>query len=184
MSAWPSLESGLVFAHAVPKALLSRFARSIRTLVGDLPEIQWTPLPQHTLRFVDTDTALASKQSQLFSCSLEFNPKDVPLSELASELAGFRALWFEASVPPTAKALGERYCYTPTLGLFRSQLDQAGNQIFGENQILSAIQRSSTLDSSGLRSMLCDLLGVPWDTELEPLRKGSLQAQYLAELAS
>jgi Protein of unknown function (DUF3145) len=181
MSVWPSLECGLVTAHAVPRSLLSRFATSIATLVGGVPEIYWTPLRCHALRTLQVGH---TKQDQLFSCRLEFNPSEVQLAELASELSGLRLLWFEASVPTTAHSLGERYCYTPTLGLFHSQLDQAGNQLFGENQILAAIKLASTLESGDLRSKLTDLLGVPWDAELEPLRKSILQAEYLAELAS
>jgi hypothetical protein len=181
MSVWPSSESGLVLVHAAPKSLLLRITASIKGVLGDGSEVNWMPLPGYALK---PFSVANSPLEELFSCSASFKASDIQLPDLASELSGFRSLWFETSVPATSESLGERFCFTPVLGLFHSQLDQAGNQVFGENQIMAVMRRADPLEPTDLESRLNSLLGVQWDDELEQLRQCNLKAQYLAEIAS
>jgi hypothetical protein len=120
----------------------------------------------------------------LFSLDFTFDASAVDAATIASELAGIQRLWFEVSTPPNQVDLGQRYAFTPVLGIFHSQLDQGGNQVFGENQLLAAISASTFRPADELRLSLENLLGVAWDDQLEPLRRANLESCYVEELAS
>ena len=185
MSVSPAIAC-VVSIHAVPRSLLSRLDWAVSSVLGAeavfgaQPNFSWLPLAGHTLHSLEGPNS----REPMYSATLEFKttPKKASqtASQMASEIARWQSIWFEVSVPHTAVDLGQRYAFTPLLGMFHAQLDAAGNQVFGENQIAAAMQ-----DNTGeLRAKLNLMLGLPWDAQLEPLRKATLEAQYLAELAS
>jgi hypothetical protein len=138
------------------------------------------PLPGHLLHTLGD----AAGNDQLLAGEFQFDVESNSINEIASALASFQSLWLEVAQPPTLQDLGQRFCFTPTLGMFHSQLDQAGNQVFGENLLLAAINGADALNSQLLRQRLAQLMGLEWDAQLEPLRKAALDARYLTEWAS
>jgi len=179
MSVPTTFDTGLVAIHAAPSDYLSR----IDTLLSEMALIsaahRWRPLTGYAVHTLDQTT-----RSLLFSLDFTFDASVVDATRIASELAGIQRIWFEVSTPPNEDDLGQRFAFTPVLGIFHSQLDQGGNQVFGENQLLAAISASTFRPADELRLALESLLGVAWDQQLEPLRRANLESCYLEELAS
>jgi|GEM_PF-1277345 len=183
--------SCVVQIHGVPRSLLSRLDWAVSSVIGasavfgDNPAFSWVPLSGHLL--LALGSSVGSKE-QMFSAHLSFDVSQANASQtasvLASELARWQSIWFEVSVECTSNFLGQRFCFTPLLGLFHAELDHAGNQVFGENQLLGALQLSEIAGNNELAERLKMLLGVPWDLQLEPLRRANLEAQYQIEKAS
>jgi hypothetical protein len=74
---------------------------------------------------------------------------------------------FEILVDPTAGGLGRRYMYTPKLGFFQAATDEAGSILLDENRLRAALRQGD----AGLSERVDELLGAPWDAELEPFRE-------------
>ena len=187
MSAVTNAESALALIHAVPQNLVARAQLALCDALGHNVKIAWMPLPSHSLRMV----APNQLEQRLFSAQVTFAPNFDSVSMIASELASLRTVWFEVSSLPFDGELGQRYCYTPVLGLFHSQIDTAGNQVFGENQLLAILEshthrnKLKTAQNSGnLPHQLKELLGIEWDAQLEPLRAAKLNLNCQTELAS
>lgn len=197
MSVVKTGESAIVQIHAVPQALLSRVERALSDVLRRDLKIAWLPLPGHLLQ------SLGQRAAPMFSGQLELSPNSDSnanmasnivsniVSDIASELASLRTIWFEVSSMPFESELGQRYCFTPVLGLFHSQIDKAGNQVFGENQLISLLGLSrpnpelkASQSANALQEKLTDLLGLQWDAQLEPLRAANLEFYYRTELAS
>ena len=75
---------------------------------------------------------------------------------------------FEASQEALGGYEGERFSYTPALGIHRSGMTPIGEVLVTESRIRSAIERSVSAGEA-LREIET-LLGSPWDEELEPYR--------------
>lgn len=197
MSVVKTGESAIVQIHAVPQALLSRVERALSDVLRRDLKIAWLPLPGHLLQ------SLGQRAAPMFSGQLELSPNSDSnanmasnivsniVSDIASELASLRTIWFEVSSMPFESELGQRYCFTPVLGLFHSQIDKAGNQVFGENQLIALLGLSrpnpklkAAQSANALQEKLSDLLGLQWDAQLEPLRAANLEFYYRTELAS
>lgn len=65
--------------------------------------------------------------------------------------------------------LSVHYMATPELGLFTGTTDRGGSIVVDEHRIHLAFAKHAG-DADGLASEFGRLLGVPWETELEPLR--------------
>jgi Protein of unknown function (DUF3145) len=91
---------------------------------------------------------------------------------LASALIGW-PVRFETTEDPSVGCDGERYAYTPTLGLYHAMTSANGDIVVPENRLRQLLvdQIDAAADTAadfgaGLRS----LLGEPWDDELEAFR--------------
>jgi hypothetical protein len=70
---------------------------------------------------------------------------------------------------PTSSTEGERYSYTPTLGIFHGVPGINGDIMIPEDRIKHAIAVSA-LSGKDLLDAVYVLLGRAWDDELEPFR--------------
>ena len=84
-------------------------------------------------------------------------------------LTGWQKLRYEVTEDATSSRQGERYAYTPTLGVFCAVTGQHGDILVPEDRLRHAMM---TANSGGrdLHSALEILLGKEWDDELEPFR--------------
>ena len=93
------------------------------------------------------------------------------------------AAWQRVRVELTVEtgAAPHRWSVTPDLGIFSAPIDEAGSVLVDEMRLRSAIAAARR---TGLRldDEICDLLGEPWDVELEPYRAcdPSLQVPWLS----
>jgi hypothetical protein len=90
-------------------------------------------------------------------------------ARLASALQSWQRLRFEVTEDPRSAAPGERYSYTPTLGIFHASTGPHGDIVVSEDRIRHAMSTAS-LGGRDLAAGLDDLLGTAWDAELEPFR--------------
>ena len=168
---------GFLLVHAASRVDLSRLEGSIEDVVSVVSHFEWSPVA--SLQLVSTKGV--NRREPLFRSSLEFEADLDATAQLASILAAFQTIWFEVALTYSSKGLGQRYCYTPMLGMFHSQLDEAGNQVFNENQIRLALQSPT---KSGMHSQLTKMLGTLWDAQLDQLRQAEVDGVARANLAS
>lgn len=96
---------------------------------------------------------------------------------LAAALRAWTTVTFEVTEEPSPGLDGQRYSYTPELGVFRAVVSANGDVLVQEDRLRALLGRSTRADQ--LSQGLDDLLGAAWDDELEPLR----QAGFGAEVA-
>jgi hypothetical protein len=88
---------------------------------------------------------------------------------IASALRGWPRLRFEVTEDPSAGNEGERYAWTPNLGMFRATVGVHGDIQVGEDHLRAAIAEAIAIDAP-IVDTIEELLGQPWDEELEPFR--------------
>jgi hypothetical protein len=170
--------------HAVPDSsrdltesiLTQILSRSITLAWDELPGIKFREFNQ-----ANPKLAASSSSEALVSSQLSFSGPSLSIGEIAARLSAISGIYFEISYWFSAQAMGERMCYTPSLGMFRASLDECGNQVFNENQLASLLGHRQ--DQISLHESLRQLLGVEWDIQLEPLRSANateLEKQSLA----
>jgi hypothetical protein len=87
---------------------------------------------------------------------------------LASALLGW-PVRFEVTEDPSSGCDGERYSFTPGLGLFHAMTSANGDLVVPENR-LRQLLTANLVATADVASDLRTLLGEPWDAELEPFR--------------
>ena len=91
---------------------------------------------------------------------------------LASALKRWPRLRFEVTETATATSEGERYAYTPSLGIHHATMGLHGDILVPEDRIRHALVTSGG-DDRALRAALDDLLGAAWDAELDVFRQAA-----------
>jgi hypothetical protein len=89
---------------------------------------------------------------------------------LASALRQFKTIRYEVAEEPGRGVEGERFAYTPSLGVFRATMGPHGDIMIHEDR-LRAILSAAGEDHADLRRGLDLVLGAAWDAELEPFRR-------------
>jgi hypothetical protein len=85
---------------------------------------------------------------------------------LATALAAWPTLRFEVTEDPSDGVDGERYCYTPELGMWRGATSANGDVVVGEMRLRALMQSGA----DNLMELLHTELGTAWDEALEPFR--------------
>ncbi|CAB4637102.1 unannotated protein [freshwater metagenome] len=81
-----------------------------------------------------------------------------------------KQLTFEVIEHPGSQFSGARWSFTPSLGMFHSPTDDAGNLVVNENQLRFAMEKAGS-NALKLQAEIRKLLGQAWDDELEPFRE-------------
>jgi hypothetical protein len=90
-------------------------------------------------------------------------------AKLASKLKGWGRIRFEVTEEPTAASEGMRWSYTPRLGIFHATTGIHGDILVPEERLKAAIANDA-VGRTPLSQGLAELLGTPWDEELETFR--------------
>ena len=88
---------------------------------------------------------------------------------VASALRGWPRLRFEVTEEPSPGAEGERFAWTPRLGMFRATVGVHGDIQVGEDRLRAALA-TAVAEGADVFETVESLLGQPWDEELEPFR--------------
>lgn len=147
----PSAEPGargVVFIHSCPRALLSHVEWAVQREVTPVHPWRWAVQPV---------------QAGMSRCEITWRGPHGAGARIASALRGFPNLRFEVT-EDAAGSPGERFCCTPSLGMFRAATSPTGDLMVGEERLRAA------LDAADVAQALRDALGQPWDDELEPFR--------------
>lgn len=108
--------------------------------------------------------------------SLTWNSILGTASRLSSELIKVPGVRFEVTEIAPAAGHHERFAFTPNLGLFRADLDAAGNAIFTEHRLQALLTENP--NPLNLPAAIRQLVGADWDSELDVYR-GQEQMQNL-----
>lgn len=90
---------------------------------------------------------------------------------IAAALRKWNMLRFEVTEEATPGADGERICYLPGRGVWRTAMSANGDTLVGESQVADLARQATCLDD--LRAKLATVLGADVDAELEPYRRAA-----------
>ena len=145
---------GVIFVHSAPAALCPHVEWAIAGILGGQVSLEWTPQPA---------------QNACYRAELSWQGAPGTGSTLASAMRGWQQLRYEITEEPSPGCEGERFSYTPSLGIFHAVMGVHGDILVPEDRIrmamLDAVGGSEPLDLA-----LDQLLGRPWDDELESFR--------------
>jgi hypothetical protein len=91
---------------------------------------------------------------------------------LATVLKGWAMLRFDVTEEPSPGCDGERYSFTPALGLFHATTSANGDIMVREDRLRATVGEGGG-DLRELMRSLSGLLGSAWDGELEPYRRAA-----------
>jgi len=145
---------GVLYVHSAPGALCPHVEWAIGGVFGMPVRLTWTAQP-------------AERNS--YRTEYSWSGSVGSAARVASSLQGWQRLRFEVTEEATAATEGERYSYTPSLGVFHAITGLHGDIMIPEDRIKQAIV-SDALGGKDLMKSLDELLGRPWDDELEVFR--------------
>ncbi|HBX80896.1 MAG: DUF3145 domain-containing protein [Propionibacteriaceae bacterium] len=159
---------GVVLIHSAPSAMCRHVEWALGGVTGAPLDLDWTPQPA---------------ERAAYRAELSWSGAVGMGARLASALRGWPQLRFEVTEEPAAGCEGERWAYTPTLGVFHATLGLHGDVYVHEDRLKKAIVD----DALGLRLLpdsLADLLGTRWDDELETFRQAGegVQVRWLHQV--
>ena len=146
---------GVVYIHATPTALCPHIEWAVGGVLGARVSLEWTgqPAAPGTVR-----------------AELSWQGEPGAAASIASALRNWRLIRFEVTEEPSAGGEGERYSWTPDLGLFSATIGMHGDILVREDRLRSVLARASSDPGVTVEEELAGLLGAPWDEELEPFR--------------
>jgi len=146
---------GVVYIHATPTALCPHIEWAVGGVLGARVSLEWTGQP----------AAPGSVRAEL-----SWQGEPGAAASIASALRDWRLIRFEVTEEPSAGGEGERYSWTPDLGLFSATIGMHGDILVREDRLRSALARASSDPGVTVAEEIARLLGGPWDDELEPFR--------------
>lgn len=149
-----STTRGVLYIHSAPSALCPHVEWAVGGVFGAPVRVDWIPQPIERAAY-RTEYSWAGPSGTA--------------ARLASALKGWQKLRFEVTEEATSSTEAERYSYTPTLGVFHAITGIHGDIMIPEDRIRHAMV-TATVGGKELTDALDELLGKPWDAELEPFR--------------
>ncbi|WP_432560549.1 DUF3145 domain-containing protein [Granulicoccus sp. GXG6511] len=149
-----STTRGVLYVHSAPSALCPHIEWAVGGVLGAPTKMTWT--------------AQAVERNS-YRTELSWTGAPGTGAKLASALKGWQRIRFEVTEEPTAATEGTRWSYTPRLGIFHATTGIHGDILVPEERLKSAIANDA-LGRTPLSEALADLLGTPWDDELETFR--------------
>jgi len=155
--AYSSATRGVVFIHSTSRALTAHIEWALGGLLGTPVNLDWVeqPVAPGTVR---------SEMSWIGAADLS--------AKIASALRGFPNLRFEVTEEPSAGFDGQRFVSTPSLGIWRSPMGVFGESFISDEKLRTAIANAAAAGNS-LVDAVDEVMGGPWDRELEPFRNAS-----------
>lgn len=149
-----STTRGVLHIHSAPSALCPHIQWAVGGALGMRVDLDWFPQPA---------------ERSAYRAELSWQGAAGTAARLASALKGCQKLRFEVTEEGTRSTEGERYSYTPTLGVFHATVGRHGDIMVPEDRLKAAVV-TEALGGNDLATAVDELLGRPWDDELEPFR--------------
>ena len=149
-----STTRGVLYIHSTPSALCPHIEWAVGGVFGAPVSLDWIAQPAERAAY-RTEYAWVGPIGTA--------------TKLASTLKGWQRLRYEVTEERTATSEAERYSYTPSLGIFHATTGLHGDIVVSEERIKHAIA-TAALTGQDLVASMNELLGAPWDAELEPFR--------------
>lgn len=164
----PEKSRCVLVIHSCPRALISHIEWAVAAVLGPGRGFEWQE---------------QELQPGAHRAEISFQAEPGVVARLVSDLKAFPGLRFEASQEALGGYEGERFSCTPTLGIHRAGMSPIGEVLVTESRIRSAMERSAS-PVEAMREIE-NLLGTPWDEELEPYRfagAGSDEVRWVHEV--
>lgn len=145
---------GVVLVHSAPSALCPHIEWAVGGVLGVPVDFDWTPQPA---------------ERSAYRAEYSWTGNVGSAAQIVSALRGWQRLRFEVTEEATATSEGERYSYTPSLGVFHATIGLHGDILVTENRLRKAMM-SESMGGPPLAEALEALLGEAWDAELETFR--------------
>lgn len=149
-----STTRGVLYIHSTPSALCPHVEWAVGGVFGAPVNLDWIAQPA---------------ERSAYRTEYSWTGAVGTAAKLASALKGWQRLRFEVTEERTATSEAERFSYTPTLGVFHATTGLHGDIVINEERIKHAMV-TAALGGQDLVAALDELLGAPWDAELEPFR--------------
>jgi len=149
-----STTRGVLYVHSAPSALCPHIEWAVGGVLGAAVNPSWIPQPA---------------QAGTYRTELAWSGDSGSAAAIASALRGWNHLRFEVTEDPTATTEGQRYSYTPDLGVFHAMTGVHGDILIPEDRLKAAVVKAALGDTT-LLVEIDKLLGKPWDDELETFR--------------
>ncbi len=149
-----SMTRGVLFIHSSPSALCPHVEWAVGGVFGMPVRLDWIAQPIERSAY-RTEYSWAGPTGTA--------------ARLASALKGWQKLRFEVTEEATSGTEGERYSYTPALGVFHAITGIHGDIMIPEDRVRGAVA-AAALGGQDLVEALDQLVGAAWDSELEPFR--------------
>ncbi len=146
---------GVVYVHAAPPALCPHVEWAVGAALEARVTLEWTPQPA-------SPGALRAE--------LSWQADAGSGARIASALRQWTQLRFEVTEEPSPGAEGERWSWTPTLGLFHATTGVHGDIVVREDRLRATLARAATDPAADIMTEMQALLGKAWDDELETFR--------------
>jgi hypothetical protein len=155
---------GVIYVHSAPAAVCPHVEWAISGVLGTDVKLRWSPQ--------------AAADGQLRAECTWRGPVGGS-GTIARALRAWPVIRFEVTEEPSEGVDGQRFCYSPDLGLWCGTTSANGDIMIGENQLRSAMSGRGQV-----RGRLHQLLGTAWDEELEVFRCGGdgAPATYLHQV--
>ena len=144
---------GVVYVHDAGKAFCKPIEWTLSEVLGYEALLHWIPQPitPGRMRAEISWVGLAGTGNRLVQ-ALQQIPE----------------LRFEVTEEPSIGCEGERFAFTPALGVFRAHMSVHGDVLVTEQRIRNVLE--ATDDPVIMRNAFGLMLGIAWDRELEPFR--------------
>ncbi|WP_026925995.1 DUF3145 domain-containing protein [Granulicoccus phenolivorans] len=149
-----STTCGVLFIHSTPSALCPHIEWAVGGVLGMPVSFDWQAQP-------------AERGS--YRTEYSWQAPIGTAATLSSALKRWGRMRFEVTEDRTATSDGERYSFTPTLGIFHATTGLHGDIQISEDRIKSAFAQDA-LGRQGFAETMAELIGAPWDGELEAFR--------------
>ena len=149
-----SATRGVLYVHSAPSALCPHIEWATGGVLGLAPKMEWTPQPA---------------QAGSYRAEYSWVGDQGTGAAITSALRGWNHLRFEVTEDPTSVTEGQRFSYTPDLGVFHAVTGLHGDIMIPEDRLKAAVVKAALGDTT-LLNEIDKLLGKPWDDELETFR--------------
>ncbi|SDB86260.1 Protein of unknown function [Raineyella antarctica] len=140
---------GVLYVHSAPSALRPHIEWAVGGVFAEPVRLEWQAQPA---------------EPGMHRCEHAWEGAVGVGAAVVSALRGWDHLRFELTEEPTATTDGHRWMSTPSLGVFCGQVGHSGDIVVPEERLRWAMAE----DDPG--AALLDLMGDPWDAELEVFR--------------
>lgn len=145
---------GVVFVHSTPTSLCPHITWALERALDQPVRLDWSGQPV---------------LPGLVRTELSWTGEQGTGARLASVLRGWDHLRYEVTEDPSPGSDGSRWSYTPSLGMHHTSTSANGDAVVNEDR-LRAVIAASAGEPHVLLGELDELLGAPWDDELDAFR--------------
>ncbi|MEY4457875.1 MAG: hypothetical protein RIS25_468 [Actinomycetota bacterium] len=145
---------GVIMIHSAPPSLRPHIEWAISRVLGVAYRLDWSVQPA---------------QQGTYRAQCAWDGPHGSAAALASALRGWVDTRFDVTEEVAHGRDGVRYVHTPSLGIFYTQIDSAGNSVISEDRVRYALEIADG-DARTMTHELAIALGEAWDAELEPYR--------------